>query len=167
MAQLDLAQAQGKSSLINYLANNGMLQSGGLNAGEKALFKAWQDASATGASNLLSALAGFNSTYATTWEELQQRKADAARQAALDAARMFPPTYTPPTEATDPTTTTTWGTGPENPLGLPPYTGGLLPPAPVPESSVPANYPGDLYWNPNTGMVQTQQPVNVGVNWGV
>jgi hypothetical protein len=104
LAQLQLTRSRGSTDLAAALAARGGLSSGGLAGGEQRLLEGFQGGQATAAQQLLDALSGYESTYGSTMSDLERQRLQAARDAALLAAQMNPPTWM---EGTDVTTTST------------------------------------------------------------
>jgi hypothetical protein len=147
LAGLQRTRARGSVDLAATLAGRGILQSGALTGGEQRLLESFQGGQATAAQQLLDALAGYEATYGSTMSDLERQRLEAARQAALLAAQMNPPTWVEPTE----TTTTTYPT---------PYTGPPIAPGPVAPEEIPSNYGGDIYYSPSTGIYQATRPAS-------
>jgi hypothetical protein len=154
LAQLTQARQRGSADLEAELAGRGIVRSGALTGGENMLLTDFQKAQSTAAQQLLDALNGYEATYGSTMSDLEQKRLQAARDAALLAAQMNPPTWVDPTDVT----TTTY---PDNSGGYTP-----LPPGPIAPADIPPSYPGDIYWNPSTGTYQPGKPAGGGI-WAV
>jgi hypothetical protein len=163
LALLQQTRTRGSADLAAVLAGRGILQSGALVGGEQRLLEGFQSGQASAAQQLLDALGGYEATYGSTMSELERQRLQAAKDAALLAAQMNPPTWNEPTTTT--TTETLPGSAagsPGGPAAIPGYEPIPTPPyVGLPGLSMPAyTYPGlPTYTEPYVGPALPPAPV--------